>query len=303
MSVEHKNYQFVVTALAAISLLIAVPLSAQNTGDAQTTLPLPAKDDSFDHVLSQIPPPKDSETALGFYQDCQSGDSSSCVSLGNMYIESIRVLKHATKAVTDAQKTCDAGKALGCSMITLRPDEDQGLTQYRSFALALFQKVCDVGDGQGCKSLGDLYSGYGASSLLGTGNVEDDVKAVDLYRQACESDGVVGCGALARMYLLGRGVKKDGAKAVALLRKTCDANDHNGCLNLGLQYRKGIGIDKDPKKAVALFSKLCDEDYAGGCAFLAVMYRKGQGVEKDEIKAAMLGQKACDLGDTLRCKN
>ncbi|WP_405029544.1 tetratricopeptide repeat protein, partial [Novosphingobium sp.] len=54
----------------------------------------------------------------------------------------------------------------------------------------------------------------------GEGVAENNPRAADLFRQACDGDNALGCTNLATLYENGEGVAKDTGKALALYRKT-----------------------------------------------------------------------------------
>jgi len=51
------------------------------------------------------------------------------------------------------------------------------------------------------------------------------------------------------MYANGTGVTKDEVRAVALYKQACDGGSLNGCANLGVMYGNGTGVPLMPSSA------------------------------------------------------
>jgi len=67
------------------------------------------------------------------------------------------------------------------------------------------------------------------------------------------------------MYKHGDGVTEDQSKAAELFRKACDGGSRSECHNLGWMYKKGEGVTADQSKAAELFRKACDGGYSWSC--------------------------------------
>ena len=55
------------------------------------------------------------------------------------------------------------------------------------------------------------------------------------------------------MYQGGSGVAQDEARAAELYRGACDGGEALGCSNLGALFHDGIGVSRDAARALALY--------------------------------------------------
>ncbi len=67
------------------------------------------------------------------------------------------------------------------------------------------------------------------------------------------------------MYERGEGVRQDQTKASELYKLACDAKEAAGCSNLGLMYSKGNGVKLDKRLALEFYGKACDLRDNRGC--------------------------------------
>jgi len=75
---------------------------------------------------------------------------------------------------------------------------------------------------------------------------------------------------------------RDPVKAVQLYRKACDAGDPIGCSYLGRAHADGVGgLARDPAKAAQLYASACDAGSGSACSLLAEACRSGTGVGRD----------------------
>jgi hypothetical protein len=136
----------------------------------------------------------------------------------------------------------------------------------------------------------------------GRGVTQDDRRAADLYRKACEGGDPTSCKLLGSAYALGKGVSQDFNQAVPFFRKACDGGNAAGCGNLGSAYAKGRGVRADPAYAFALYRKGCEGEDASSCYQVGYMYAHGKGVPTANTSAAQrYFKKACDGGHKTGC--
>ena len=109
----------------------------------------------------------------------------------------------------------------------------------------------------GCRGLADTYRKEGRVSE------ERRSFAVEVYK--CAADYKGGCNNMGVAYMAGRGVAADPVRAVDLYRKACDAGDMVGCANLGRCFEAGRGVARDPERARVLLKKACAGGYDHAC--------------------------------------
>ncbi len=196
------------------------------------------------------------------------------------------------------------------------------------------KQACEHGNIADCYNLG-IITARGEDGVK-----QDDVKAVEFFKKACDGDYAKGCHELGKIYYAGRGVQQDNEKALKLFNKACDGGsiracfnlgvsygtgiagvkqdyslaskfyhkacdggDANASFNLGVWYANGIGLKQDYVKAIALYEKACDGNYFFACTNLGNMYSTARGVKQDYLKSAKLHRKACDNGNAQGCFN
>jgi serine/threonine protein kinase len=196
------------------------------------------------------------------------------------------------------------------SMIAERAD-NLDKSHYYNLGGILRNLACTRGDGEACGHLGVMY-------MIGPerGVAEDDSRAAEFLKKACDAGYAYGCRLLGVLYENGTGVAKDIPQAsslylreVELYSKACDAGDASGCYEAGAAYEAGYRlpekdyplIEKDYPRAVAFYSKACDAGSAEACDKLAEKYTRGEGVYKDDSRANILYAKSCNLGDWSGC--
>ncbi|MCG3769875.1 MAG: putative beta-lactamase HcpC [Nitrosomonadaceae bacterium] len=115
--------------------------------------------------------------------------------------------------------------------------------------------------------------------IFGTVDVASAETPQELTTQ-CQKGEAAACFNLGYMYGNGTGVTQDDFKAVELYRKACDGQNATGCSNLGTMYAAGTGVTQDDFKAVELYRKACDGKYGSGCGQLGWMYEQGNSVRQ-----------------------
>lgn len=148
----------------------------------------------------------------------------------------------------------------------------------------------------GCRERADAYA-------VGNGVTQNEARAVQLYRKACDGGDARSCTKLGLNYTDSRGVPRDDARAVELFRKGCDGGDLDSCTNLGYHYMNGLGVPKDDARAAELARQSCDGGAADACTNLGILCMDGRGVPKDDVRAVELFRKGCDGGSAMGCAN
>lgn len=135
---------------------------------------------------------------------------------------------------------------------------------------------------------------------MGRGGLQkNDVKAAELYRQAADDNDAQAQYYLAMMYATGRGgLPEDEGRAAELYQQASET--HAGAQNaLGAMYEAGRGgLARDDVQAVTFYRRAAAADYLPAQLNLARMYHYGRGgLQRDPIKTAELYQVAAEQGD------
>ena len=157
---------------------------------------------------------------------------------------------------------------------------------------------------QACaKGLAISCTGAGVIHNLGRQVDKDHQKAIAFYRQACESGEPIACTNMGMLLESGAGVERDPRQAAELYRRSCQNTFQytRGCINLGVLLIESDVIPKDDERALALFRTACRHRDGRGCYYLARLYESGRGIARDLPKAKELNNKACRLGYRTAC--
>lgn len=107
---------------------------------------------------------------------------------------------------------------------------------------------CIAGKAEACSTVGSfLFEGKSVT--------KDDVRATHFFERGCTLGDPAGCGALG--FMLANGRRRNVVRAVELYRFACNHDDGPACQNLGEHYEYGDGVPKDREKAAALYAKAC----------------------------------------------
>jgi len=225
--------------------------------------------------------------AAPFYRRaCDGKDGDGCARLGWLTFTGKGVTRDFDAGYALLEKGCDdlkSGEACYImSVVNLSSDSPalQGLGRENLMASCMFEYL------PGCYDLG-------ASFLEGThGFKRHPASAVVIWElEACEKGYARACAAAGFLYQHNEEIKRDPVKAVRLYRQACDAGESIGCSYLGIAYADGVGgLAKDPAKAAQLYASACDAGAGDACSLLAEAYRSGTGVGRDITKADVLAR-------------
>ena len=104
--------------------------------------------------------------------------------------------------------------------------------------------------------------------IFGTVDVASAETPQELTTQ-CQKGEAAACFNLGYMYGNGTGVTQDDFKAVELYRKACDGKDGGGCWQLGWMYEQGNGVRQSVADALTFYGKACDLKQKLGCEYYA----------------------------------
>lgn len=124
---------------------------------------------------------------------CNNGNASSCVSLGDNHIYTIRPREEDDfMAVKFYTKACSGGNVEGCNKLAYQYYAGKGVRQSYSKAMKLYQKTCREGSLDGCVKMGGMY-------YSGKGVKKNIPKARRIYGEACDKGSAFGCDSYAQL--------------------------------------------------------------------------------------------------------
>ena len=133
----------------------------------------------------------------------------------------------------------------------------------------------------------------------------NDIKAVDLYRQAANQGFAKAETNLGDMYFYGRGgLAQSYSDAASWYLKAAQQEWPDAQYRLAYMYEKGIGPDKDVQRAVQLYRSAAEHGYPEAQNLLGILYATGgDGLTEDDKQAITWYQKAADQGFAKAEKN
>jgi len=221
-------------------------------------------------------------------QAARAGDGTAALIIGLARWDALGVARNRGLAVEMFEHACEAGVAHGCARLGYAYTGDGPIAEDLSQASRLLDGACAAGDLYGCAFLGYIYA------VGGGGVTEDDGRAVNLYRRACDG-GVegAGCGQLGFMYANGHGVTTDHTRANQLLRRGCDAGYSVACSNLAMSYFSGRGISISDERAGELWGRACRLGNGFACQQAARHALGEWGARRDEDAAFEFLERGC----------
>ena len=258
------------------------------------------------------------ETAKALFQStCSSGLSSSCHSIGQLYLEMTPPeFKNAADTFFDA---CKGGYSESCTRYGALAIAGQGVEQSLSFGLRYMNQGCDAGDLEGCLALAEAYSS-------GEGLEKDLEKATQLATDVC--DGGYGRGCYTLALLMEQSAvwgQKQEVNTEQLYEKSCKMGDGRGCSEIALrafsegqatqdiQEKLNIGCQgedvracmalgeifrgSEPQKAMDYWLRSCEFNNLDACLSVA----KRSLAENNISQAALYYERVCNLGDSRGC--
>jgi TPR repeat protein len=231
-----------------------------------------------------------------FEQGCTAGSGEACYRVGAAYEAGAGVETSTDRALTTYDRACrqyDHAEACFAAGVTIALGPESGwdkttLEYYGERACTLDPKNCDL--------LGHLY-GTGK-----TGN-EDQTKAGDHFRVACEHGKAQACYNIAARMTSGTGIAKDEAGAVAFHERACEGRHGPSCLEAGRAYYNGTVVAQSDGRAFELFSDGCLRGDAVSCyngGWVLANNRWG-GTEADPGRGALYHEEGCRLGESDAC--
>jgi uncharacterized protein len=110
--------------------------------------------------------------------------------------------------------------------------------------------------------------------------LEDEVKAVALYRQAAEEGNVEGLECVGLHYACGYGVPQNYLEATKWWRMAAEQGNAGAQLLLAAYYENGLGVPKDCEQAVYWYRKAADQGDRQSREALDRILSKTEGAER-----------------------
>lgn len=230
-------------------------------------------------------------------QGCAGGVVSSCVLLGDMYIQGEWVEKDSVRALKLLLPGCIDGELVfprACKGIASLYSEGSGVTRNRVEAARYLGISCDMGDLESCYLQGEQYR-----QLRGDERYDDI--ALLAYKKACAGKVIEAC--VAGGLILEQGALKlrDAKASVGLYQQACDAGAASGCLALGSLLERGNGMDSDFPGARASYMRGMELGNVESQRRYARMLWHGLGGKKRRGQARRHYQDACMKGLSKAC--
>jgi serine/threonine-protein kinase len=133
----------------------------------------------------------------------------------------------------------------------------------------------------------------------------DDVKAVELYRNAANQGLPKAETNLGDMFFYGRGgLSKSYLDALSWYLKAAQQEWPDAQFRLGIMYERGLGTEKDVQRAVKYYRAAASHDYPDAENVLGSLFATGEdGVPQSDDEALIWFQKAADQGLAKAQKN
>jgi hypothetical protein len=195
------------------------------------------------------------------------------------------------------EQACEEGSAESCYLAAKVYTDGPFEVRDGIKARARLERACEGRVVPACNDLAQLLID---KSL---GDPDDLVRAISIFRSACDKGDGLACSNLGRMIFLGRGTKADPAEGARLYEKACGMKTAYACFNLARALDRGTGVKQDKARAVQFYERACDQNLAEGCMNLGVKLLKAEGVGLDSTRALALTEKACSMGQATACLN
>ena len=239
----------------------------------------------------------------------KKNDYKACAEASGFYVSADGIsVKQMTKAMSMANKACDAKNALGCKIIgelswtigelkDIVPDvkirkakAEEGLIKYK--------EACDFGSGDACFNLSIIYY-YGSSEFV----KKDMPMSLEYTKKSCELDMKDGCNNLGNRYSVGNLVSQNKKIAFKYYEKGCHLGAAESCYKVGMLYDEGVMNNSNPLPMFRAFERSCELKSPRGCMMLGAVYDKGTyNMEKNEKKSKEAYTKACEYSTDPKMK-
>lgn len=208
------------------------------------------------------------------FQDAETGNASTQLSIGNMYILGQEVTQDYKKAEACYRKAADNGSMAAQYFLGFAYYTGNIFTLDYQKAAHWFKKAAEQGDADAQNYLGSMYKN-------GQGVTQDDNQTAYWFSKAAEQGDVEAQFMLGLCYDLGKGVSQDYRNAAIWYTKSADQGNSSAQFFLGALYRQGKGVPQNYQQAMTLFTKAAEQGVADAQYSLGSMYGLGEGVPQN----------------------
>jgi TPR repeat protein len=225
---------------------------------------------------------------------CLAGQPAQCVTAGEQRETGRRATLDPTRALVLYEQGCaptgtSNGLPAACGKWGAMLRRGSGGPRDAQKAVDLLKPACQGGYQPACVEWGTHY-------------LETTPRNLDLskrlFTMACDRKEPLGCVRLAELQIP---QPDEQPRALELLRTACQAGSQEGCVALGQAHERGQGLPRDPLLAIQLYRAACAAPAAVGCFALANCYQQGIGIAADVDKALELYETGCGLGHVMSC--
>jgi TPR repeat protein len=240
----------------------------------------------------------DPQQALDVYlSSCDGGEPKDCVTAGSILLAGDRTRRDPAQARELFKLACEKGDGEGCGEFGKVLMQGTDGTKDENKAVAYFQQGCDKNDGASCVAY---------AHVLAEGRIfqkKDTAGALALYAKGCELGFAPGCAEQAEFLRQGIGTVQDNERAVKLYREACNKQVALGCFGLAhYELDGGPGIVKNPMHSEDQLVGFCKKDHLGvACLDLGQAYQKGTALKASRERAQEYLALACKEGIKEAC--
>ena len=138
----------------------------------------------------------------------------------------------------------------------------------------------------------EMYEQY---AWLLESEMNEPIRAHEMYRAAADLDSAMGKTALGNFYAQGIGVDKNVEQALLYYQAAADQEYAHAQFMLGLLHQSGDGIVPNFKQANVYFMQAAKNNFSDAMLYLGYNYEHGQGFPKNLDKAITWYRRAADL--------
>lgn len=230
------------------------------------------------YVVGEDIPRDLDKAARAFSFGCARLEPTSCGHLGDvatMFFLGEGVPKDPVKAASLYQIACGSGEIRSCGNLAYMNEHGIGIRRDLAQAIKGYERACQAGNQNACSNLAVMMS------TNGKGMSVDPLRAVNMFRAACNEDEAWGCLNLATYAAYGIVHAKDASFAEATVKKVCGGTMQEAC--------------------VSSMRRDCTQGEARACTVLGALSAGGTGFPKNAKAGLDLVRDGCAKGDDLGC--
>ena len=179
-------------------------------------------------------------------KQCDDGNLSACVELGDRFKLDTSVSQHHKRAADLYQKACNGENYHGCERLGDAHEKGLGVIQNTQQAATYYDKACNGGNMRGCAGLAILNESEAFPEA-------DKIEGRKLLEKACEAKDPKGCSHLGQRML-----SENNRLATARhhLEVGCKGDEFDACTALGEAFINGVGGDIDEVRGKVYWNRV-----------------------------------------------